>query len=142
MNAASFDAVATVELPASPERVFSALTSSEITQWWVRPGVFDTREWSGDVRAGGKWRISGIARGNPYAIEGEYVEIDAPKKLVHTWQLVGKPFVTTVSYELEPTERGTRLTLHHDGSSTQEMCDANRIGWETSFEALQRLLEQ
>jgi len=25
----------------------------EITEWWVRPGVFDTREWSGDVRAGG-----------------------------------------------------------------------------------------
>jgi uncharacterized protein YndB with AHSA1/START domain len=26
-----------VEVPATPERVFRALASEEITQWWVRP---------------------------------------------------------------------------------------------------------
>jgi hypothetical protein len=31
-----------VEVAASPERVFRALASNEITEWWVRPGVFDT----------------------------------------------------------------------------------------------------
>jgi hypothetical protein len=33
--------LARVEL-AEPARVLHALASSEITQWWVRPGVFDT----------------------------------------------------------------------------------------------------
>lgn len=42
--------LATVEIAASPERVFRALASSEVTAWWVRPGVFDTREWAGDGR--------------------------------------------------------------------------------------------
>jgi len=58
--------LATVEIAASPERVFQALASEEIVEWWVRPGVFDTREWSGDVRVGGRWRASGLARGKPF----------------------------------------------------------------------------
>jgi uncharacterized protein YndB with AHSA1/START domain len=50
--------LASVEVAAAPERVFQALASKEITDWWVRPGVFDTREWTGDVRrvAGGERR--------------------------------------------------------------------------------------
>jgi uncharacterized protein YndB with AHSA1/START domain len=60
--------LATVEIGASPERVFQALTSAEIVNWWVRSGVFDTREWVGEVRVGGKWRASGIARGRPYIL--------------------------------------------------------------------------
>jgi hypothetical protein len=57
--------LASVEVAVSPERVFRALASNEITEWWVRPGVFDTREWTGDVRAGGRWRASGMTRGEP-----------------------------------------------------------------------------
>jgi len=64
--------LASVEVAASPQRVFQALASNEITGWWVRPGVFDTREWTGDVRAGGRWRASGMARGQPYVQEGEF----------------------------------------------------------------------
>lgn len=142
MSASTLDAVVVAELPATPDRVFRALASDEITQWWVRPGVFDTREWNGDVRAGGRWHASGIARGNPYAIDGEFLEVDSPRTLVHTWQLTGMPLVTTVTYALEPTDRGTRVTLRHAGCPSQEVYDANRLGWEASFEALGRLLEK
>jgi uncharacterized protein YndB with AHSA1/START domain len=38
--------LASVEVATAPERVFQALASKEITEWWVRPGVFDTREWT------------------------------------------------------------------------------------------------
>lgn len=31
----------------TPERLFRALTSKEICNWWVLPGVFNTQEWSG-----------------------------------------------------------------------------------------------
>jgi hypothetical protein len=53
---------ASVGISASPERVFRALTSDEICTWGVRPGVFDTRQWSGDLRVGGRWQASGIGR--------------------------------------------------------------------------------
>ncbi|MBV8638828.1 MAG: SRPBCC domain-containing protein [Candidatus Eremiobacteraeota bacterium] len=141
MNASTLDAVVAAELPASPERVFRALTSDEIVRWWVRAGVFDTREWTGDVRPGGMWHASGMARGNPYTLDGEYLEVDAPKKLVHTWQLNGMPLVTTVTYELQRTERGTQLTVRHAGCSSEEAREINRTGWETSIDALRRLLE-
>jgi uncharacterized protein YndB with AHSA1/START domain len=133
--------LATVEVAAPPDRVFRALASNEIVRWWVRPGVFDTREWTGDVRMGGRWRASGAGKAGPYSLEGEFVEIDPPRRLVHTWQAVGTPAAsTTVTYLLEPLDRGTRITLRHAGFTSREVCTNTCIGWETSFEQLEELL--
>lgn len=133
-------AVTSVEVAAPPQRVFDALASKEITQWWVRPGIFDTREWSGEVRSGGRWHASGVGRGQPYSIEGEFLEVRAPEKLVHTWQPVGNAAAqTTVTYELQPTEDGTRVMLHHDGFTSTDACLNTLAGWETSFERLSEL---
>jgi uncharacterized protein YndB with AHSA1/START domain len=129
--------VASVELAAPPEQVFRALASKEVIAWWVRAGVFDTREWAGELCVGGRWRASGVARGQHYAIEGEFLKIDPPRQLVHTWHLVGTPNAsTTVTYDLEPLDRGTRLTLRHTGFTSAETCTNTAIGWETSFEQL------
>jgi uncharacterized protein YndB with AHSA1/START domain len=133
--------VAAVEIAASPERVFSALTSPEIVNWWVNPGVFDTREWSGEVRVGGRWRASGIARGAPYVLEGEYLEVSPPRRLVHTWHLIGregKPSIVT--YELARTAAGTHLTVQHTGILSADVNKATAIGWEMSLRALERAL--
>src|SRR2546430_14479714 len=77
--------VASVEIARTPDRVFQALATREIVDWWVNPGVFDTREWSGDVRVGGEWRASCVARGTPYKMDGEFLEVEPPRKLVQTW---------------------------------------------------------
>jgi len=134
--------LATVEIAAPPERVFRALTSREIVDWWVRPGVFDTREWSGDVRVAGRWRTAGVARGQPYALEGEYLEVDPPRKLVHTWRMVGGAGddTSTVTYLLEPIAGGTRITLRHAGIASPLTSNNVGFGWETSFETLAELL--
>lgn len=134
--------LATVTVAASPERVFNALTSAEITGWWVRPGVFDTREWSGDVRVGGRWRASGVARGQRYTQEGEFLEVDSARNLVHTWDWAGNPGAppSTVTYYLEAVDGGTRITLRQSGFPSGEVCGAFAVGWETSFERLAELL--
>lgn len=72
---------ATIDVVASPERVFAALASREILQWWVRPRVFDTRKWTGEVRAGGRWQASGMGARALYTLEGEFLEIDRPTRL-------------------------------------------------------------
>jgi uncharacterized protein YndB with AHSA1/START domain len=129
--------LASVEIAAPPERVFRALASKEIVDWWVRPGVFDTKEWTGDVCVGGRWRASGHAHGQPYVLEGEFLEVDPPRKLVHTWQRVGAPGQPTiVTYLLEALEGGTRITLRHEGFVARAQCTGACIGWETSFEQL------
>jgi len=133
--------LASVEVAAAPERVFRALASKEITEWWVRPGVFDTREWAGDVHPGGRWRASGMTRGEPYVQEGEFLEVESPRWLVHTWEGAGKPGVaSTVTYLLEPIDGRTRITLRHLGFASRERCSAFAIGWETSFERLAAIL--
>lgn len=121
--------LAGVEIAASPERVFRALASKEIIDWWVRPGVFDTREWSGDVQVGGRWRSSGMTRGQPYVQEGEFLEVDSPRSLVHTWDGAGTPDApSTVAYLVEPIDGGTRVTLRHSGFASRDMCNAFAIG--------------
>ncbi|HUI69599.1 MAG TPA: SRPBCC domain-containing protein [Spirochaetia bacterium] len=133
--------LATVEVAAPLERVFEALASRDITAWWVRPGVFDTREWSGEVRVGGAWRASGIGGGRPYALEGEFTEVDRPRKLTHTWRAVGSPAASThVSYLLEKVEGQTRITLRHAGFTSRETCLNTCRGWETSFDELAKVL--
>jgi uncharacterized protein YndB with AHSA1/START domain len=133
--------LARVELGAPPERVFQALASPEVVDWWVRPGAFDTREWTGDVRVGGRWRASGVGGGRPYELEGEFLEVDVPCKLVHTWRGVGTPGAsTTVSYFLEPYDGGTRITFRHSGLKSREAFRNTYLGWETSFEQLAAIL--
>ena len=131
-----------IDLPASPQRVFRALASKEVCDWWVRPGIFDTREWSGDVRPGGHWRASGVGKGgNPYALEGEFLEVDAPRKLVHTWHLVGTPSAqSTVTYALQEIDGRTRLTFDHSGFASPEAAANTKAGWDTSFARLVEIL--
>ena len=132
---------ASVEIAAPLERVFQALASKEIVDWWVNPGVFDTREWSGDVRKGGHWRASGVARGQPYTLEGEFLEVDPPTRLVHTWKRVGAPGAPTiVSYLLQRQDGGTRLTLRHSGFDPPESCATTSDGWEASLARLAAML--
>lgn len=133
-------ALAAAELACPPDRIFPMLTGEAITRWWVRPTVFDTRDWEGDARVGGHWRASGIGRGNPYALEGDFLEIDAPRKLVHTWRAVGAPGEPSmVTYLLEPIEAGTRILVRHTGLPAAA-CENTAIGWETSLDRLAEIL--
>jgi uncharacterized protein YndB with AHSA1/START domain len=134
--------VASVEVARPPERVFQALTSRDIVEWWVNPGVFDTREWIGDVRVGGRWSASGIARGAPYTLEGEFLEVDPPRKLVQTWHRVGMPGApSTVTYLLEAIDGGTRLTVRHTGITATDQRSNVGAGWRSSFDRLTEILQ-
>lgn len=140
-DAAAGLVAARVDLAAGPERVFRALTTAEICDWWVRPGVFDTREWQGDLRVGGRWQSAGIGMAGPYRMSGAFIEIAGPHRLVHDWTVVGAPGGTsTVRYDLAAIPGGTRLTLRHEGLRVPEICINTAKGWETSLARLAELL--
>ena len=134
--------LATVEVRGRPERVFQALASPEVTQWWGRPGVFDTRTWEGDASPGGRWQATGVGPAGPYTLNGEFVEVQAPRRLALTSNDPQWPgFTSTFSYDLPPTLGGTRITLRHEGGFALPLICANTcLGWETSFARLAGLL--
>jgi uncharacterized protein YndB with AHSA1/START domain len=130
--------LASVEIATSPERVFQALASREIVDWWGKPDVFDAREWSGEVKVGGSWRASGVrTNGTPWELEGRYLEIDPPHRLSHTWSVPGSPAKpSVVTYLLERIEGGTRVTLRHVDLSERDSCMGACMGWEACLTRL------
>jgi uncharacterized protein YndB with AHSA1/START domain len=125
--------LATVEIAVPPERVFTALTTDEITRWWGSPELYLTTEWTADLRVGGRWRADGKgADGTAFFVEGEYLEIDPPRKLVQTWKPQWEPgTATTITYRLEPIPTGTRLVMRHEGFvGRPESCQGHSQGWE------------
>src|SRR6202162_5316601 len=82
------DAVlAEVFIAAPPERVFQAITDpKQMPLWWGQQGLYRVTEFKADVRPGGKWQSEGVgADGTSFRVEGEYLEVDRPHLLVHTW---------------------------------------------------------
>jgi uncharacterized protein YndB with AHSA1/START domain len=125
--------VATVEIAASAERVFRALSSDEVARWWGSGDTYRVTKWTADFRRGGSWRTEGVGKdGRPFSVGGEIVEIDRPRKLVQTWQPDWDDrAVTTVSYELEDVPGGTRLTVRHEGfQGRPDSCRDHASGWE------------
>ncbi len=125
--------LASVEINAPPERVFAALSSREIAEWWGSPETYRVTRWTGDVRPGGTWKSEGVsADGKAFSVSGEFLEVRAPHLLVHTWRYDwGTNAPTTVRYRIEPTPTGSRVTVRHEGfKGNTSDCDAHASGWE------------
>jgi uncharacterized protein YndB with AHSA1/START domain len=124
--------LASVEIAASPERIFRAISSDEIASWWGSPETYRVTRWTGDVRVGGWWRSEGVsATGVPFAVGGEFLEVEPPFLLVHTWRYEHKPSdVTTVRFRIEPIPTGSRVTVRHEGFTDRSDCDGHARGWE------------
>jgi uncharacterized protein YndB with AHSA1/START domain len=126
--------LASVEISAPPERVFQALTSSDdVVRWWGSDDTYRTTSWSADLRVGGRWRAEGRGRdGTPFIVEGEFLEVSPPTRLVQTWKAAWDPgATTTLTYSLEATPNGTRVVLRHDGfAGRPDSCRNHGQGWE------------
>lgn len=102
------DAVtAEIFIAAPPARVFEAITDPAQTgKWWGQKGLYRVTEAKADVRRGGKWSTEGVGDdGTRFRVEGEYLEIDPPRLLVHTWNPnYSNLRNTVVRWELEPRD--------------------------------------
>jgi uncharacterized protein YndB with AHSA1/START domain len=128
--------LATVDIPASQERVFRALMTDECERWWGAPGVYTTESWKADVRTGGEWSlVTRLPDGTALPASGHFILVDAPAKVVQTrrydWDhpTLGRR-VTKVTTLLAAIDGGTRVTIRHEdfGSSVDAVEHAG--GWE------------
>lgn len=137
---------AEIEITAPPERVFKALTNAaELAAWWGAHGMYHTTEWQIDLRPGGKWSTVAInADGSRSTVGGEYLEIDPPRLLVHTWRPSWDDFMeTTIRYDLQPTATGTRVLVTHSGFGDRaEQATGTGEGWRRVLDWLGEFLAE
>jgi uncharacterized protein YndB with AHSA1/START domain len=147
-------------ITAPPQRVFEAITDPKQTsQWWGQSGNYRVNSGHSDVRPGGKWFSAGVgADGNPFRVEGEYLEVDPPRLLVQTWNPSFDPGLkeTVVRWELEPrgvhglhqagihkAGTGTNVTIRHSGfGGNAKSANAHREGWKRVLGWMQAFVEK
>src|ERR1700751_2809017 len=80
--------IAEIFIAAPPARVFQAISDpAQLPKWWGQSGLYHVTNSRMDVRPGGKWRSDGIGEdGKTFYVEGEYLEVDRPRRLGHPWQ--------------------------------------------------------
>lgn len=154
------DAVtAEIFIAAPPARVFDALTDpTQPPQWWGQKGMYRVTEWLVDLRPGGKWSSVGVgADGAKFWVNGEYLEIDPPRKLSYTWQTSWSGVLKTiVHWELEPQPihnlqqsgpkkagTGTMVRIRHEGfGSKHEQALGHAEGWKRVLSWMQAYVEE
>jgi uncharacterized protein YndB with AHSA1/START domain len=126
----------TAEINAPPERVFRALTTEEMADWWGHDGVYRTSDYKIDLRPGGRWSCKAIGGdGSESTVGGEYITIDPPRLLEYTWEPSWDNFaVSKVRIEITPMGAGSRVSILHTGFEGREQMATNHSeGWARVF---------
>jgi uncharacterized protein YndB with AHSA1/START domain len=148
-----------VFVAAPPARVFQALTDPEqVPRWWGQQGMYRITEWKGDVRPGGKWSSVGVgADGKSFRVDGEYLEVDPPRMLSHTWiKSWGCNLKTVVHWELAPVDvqglhpsgpkragTGTLVKIRHTGfAGAPQDAKEHSEGWTRVLGWMQAFVEK
>jgi uncharacterized protein YndB with AHSA1/START domain len=115
--------VGEIEINASPEEVFKALSDpKELAAWWGSDEHYRTTDWQIDLRVGGKWSTQTKANdGKVSTVHGVYEIVDFPNRLVYTWNASFVPIdETRLEFRFEKIPAGTRVHLVHSGFAASE----------------------
>ena len=140
---ATLDITRSIDIKATPERVWAALTEADlIAQWFGDSCEFD-------AKPGGRGTFGWSEHGVKCRVVVEHV--DAPKTLVYRWAaesdvdpVTGNS--TVVRFELTEIDGGTRLTLVETGfeelADPQAKHDDNTGGWTAELGELVEFVER
>ena len=110
-----------VYIRTTPEAVWDAITKPEWTERYGYQGVADF-----DLRVGGRANMKPGAAMRAFPdvpdviIDGEFLEVDPPHRLVQTWRMLMDPDLaaegfTKLTHEIESVDDGvTKLTVIHE----------------------------
>jgi len=137
--------IAEIFIAAPPARVFQAISDpNQLPRWWGQDGLYHVTKSTIDLRPGGKWRSDGVGvDGKEFYVEGEYLEVEPPRVLVHTWFGSFHQQKTVVRWELEPetvnalhpsgprkSGTGTRVRVTHEGfAGNVKSAEDHGNGW-------------
>jgi uncharacterized protein YndB with AHSA1/START domain len=123
---------------ASPTRLFEAWTRPEhLRAWWGPPPVTCSGA-EVDLRVGGRYQIANaLPDGRTLVIEGEFVVIEPPHRLVYTWR-AGEDQVSRVTVRFEPRGEATEVIVVHEQIPDDRMRDSHEGGWNGCLDGLER----
>jgi uncharacterized protein YndB with AHSA1/START domain len=130
-----------VTIAASPEDVWDALTKPDLTKQYFYGSVLET-SWEP-----GSPYLGRTDDGTRKFVQGELLEVDPPRRLSMTWSSLwdeeaAKEEPSRVTWELEPTGDGTKVTLVHDRlEASPKTATGVSQGWQTVLDGLKSFLE-
>jgi uncharacterized protein YndB with AHSA1/START domain len=128
-------------IAATPEKVWQALTSSELTRKY-----FWERDIEIEPKLGGPFALK--LHGGKLNVGGKVRPWDPPRKLSVTWQVewpeeFRKLPECVVTYEIAKAGEATRLTMteSHSWNVPEAILSGGRTGWPAILSSLKSLLE-
>lgn len=140
-------AVATALFSVSPERVFDAFLSTEmIGQFMFGPQLRDEEivSLTNTPWEGGGFSYIVRRQGKELTHAGKYLEVDRPRRLVFTWQVLedaaGED--SQVVVEIAPIIDGCELTLTHEMSyKWKDFVEQSKAAWGKMLDKLTEILK-
>jgi uncharacterized protein YndB with AHSA1/START domain len=131
-------------IKADPERIWEAITQPD----WTQKYFYGSRT-SFDLRPGGRLHAVSGDNESQELVEGEVLEADPPRKLVHTWRALYDPELageepSRVTWEIEQGEDGVSLlTVVHDRleGAPKTAQNVSGTGWMRVLSGLKTVLE-
>ncbi|HVY20826.1 MAG TPA: SRPBCC domain-containing protein [Bauldia sp.] len=130
--------VVTRQFNAPPARVFDAWMNHDEFQSWIGIEGVHCEVPEFDARVGGRYRINlQLSTGEIAPVTGEFRKIDAPRRIVLTWNWNNDPKRRTViTLTFAPREGGTEMTLRQEGVESPEDRNNHGRGWNSTFNKL------
>lgn len=129
-----------VHIRTTADKLWEALTRPELTRLY-----YYGTEIVSELRPGGsiEYVQEGPEGGRQTIITGKILEVDPPRRLVHSFAFTGmSDEPTRVTYEVEPMGELVKLTLTHEGFDGEtETYKAVRGGWTPIMDGLKTYLE-
>lgn len=143
-------------IQADPERVFAALVDPAALVQWLPPTGMTGRFERFDARSGGSYRLvltyekgssgSGKATADSDVVEGRYVEVDPPVRVVQAVDFVSDDpafaGTMTMTWELSAEEGGTRVVIRADDVPPGITREDHTTGMRSSLSNLAAFLEE
>jgi uncharacterized protein YndB with AHSA1/START domain len=134
------------QMPARAAVVFAALTDPRHLAAWWGPHGFTTPGIRLELRPGGMYRFTmQPPDGEPFHLQGEYREIDAPHRLVFTFRWeepTPDDRETIVTLSVVDLGASSRLTVDQGVFATEARRALHEGGWSDSLQRLAALLAQ
>ena len=128
--------IKTIYLKASREKVWRHLTEKDLLARWFH-------ETDRDLTANASFQYLSfdLDKADRKLMWGDVLEIDPPRKLVHTFTHQWlEETVTTVTWELAEVDDGTQLTMTHVGIPSLEQLSDHDKGWDEHLLRIRMML--